>query len=121
MDFNRFDCYGSYKSKKIANMTFILSGNIIRTLIVKSYDTEIASILFSHDFSEIIGSRFTTKRYSITTTRYQGIAAAMYINLIYEFKTAQLRMTYISEMFERTSLKEFAYMSVAERKKWSLI
>ena len=121
MDFNRFDCYDSYKSKTIANMTFILRGNSNRTLIVKSYDTEIMYISFSHDFSEIIDSRFTSKRYSITTTRHQGIASAMYINLIYEFKTAQLRMTYISEMFERTSLKEFAYMSVAERKKWCLI
>lgn len=121
MDFDRFDRYGSYKSKTIANMTFILRGNSDRTLIVKSYNTEVMHIAFSHDFSSVLDHKFNVGKYSRTTTRHQGIASAMYINLIYEFTTAQLRKMYISEMFERTSLKEFAYMSVAERKKWCLI
>ena len=121
MDFNRFDKYGSYKSVKIANMTFILRGNGFRTLIIKSYDTEIMRISFSNNFSMIADYSFNTRSYSATTTRHQGIAAYIYIDLIYNHYKAVDRENVITSLFEKKALKDFNYMSVAERKEWSLI
>ena len=96
MDFEKFDKYGSYKSCKVASMTFILKGNVYRTLIIKSYDTEIMRISFSNNFSQIIDYSFNTRSYSVTTTRHQGIAAYIYIDLIYNHYKAADRENIIT-------------------------
>ena len=121
MDFNRFDRYGSYKAGRVANMTFILRGNAFRTLIIASYDTVITRISFSNDFSQIIDYSFNTRSYSATTTKHQGIAAYIYIDLIYNHYKATDREKIIASLFEKRKLKDFNYMSIAERKEWALI
>lgn len=117
---------GRVYSKDIANMMFRLTsdsqGNV--SLFVFSYYTLIYKITFTSDFSDYVcgEGRMDMSYYSRTTTRHQGICAWLEIYFKFEcFKQPEKRIEMLEKIFtEYRALRDFGYMSKAERREWGL-